>query len=77
MYIHTHTYIYSIIIHILLLFQAMQKHVIPHSFSLEEKRFILSGQVVRVIGVLENNPNDWQISRRGTGLVSYHMIIVM
>ena len=53
----------------------MQKHVIPHSFSLEEKRFILSGQVVRVIGALENNPNDWQISRRGTGLVSYHMII--
>lgn len=53
---------------------AMQKHVIPHSFSLEEKRFILSGQVVRVIGVLENNPNDWQISRRGTGLFRYNQV---
>ena len=47
----------------------MKKHVIPHNFSLEEKRFILNGGVISVSGELENSLSDWQCSRRGKGLV--------
>ena len=47
----------------------MKKHVVPHNFSLEEKRFVLNGNVVSVTGELDNSLSDWQSSRRGKGLV--------
>lgn len=51
------------------IFQAMQKHVVPHNFSLEEKRFILTSSVLSVDGELDGSSLGWQALRRGKGLV--------
>lgn len=51
----------------------MQQSVITNDFQLEEKRFVYEGHfgpVLKLMGMVENDEKDWQISRRGTGLVS-------
>lgn len=45
----------------------MQKHVMPHDFTLEEKGFVFSGQVLKISGSSETT--EWEVSKRGTGLV--------
>ena len=51
--------------------QVIHKYLLcPKILSVEEKRFILSGPVLKLTGYLENSIEDWQMSRRGTGLVS-------
>ena len=50
-------------------FQVIQKFVVPHDFIVEEKSFNLPGPVLKLTGYLENSIDDWQLSRRGTGLV--------
>lgn len=56
--------------------QVMQKFVVPHGFIVEEKTFLLSGPVLKLTGFLENEISDWQMTRRGTGLVSLVAVCV-
>ena len=46
-----------------------------HGHKLEEKHFSMSGEQVVVTAVLGNQPEDWEVERRGDGKVHVFMYI--